>query len=265
MSEPLELLYEAEGVPAFPLPAGLAARYGGTLGFEQPRLVANFVSTIDGVVSIPSVPGSVQLIGGRSDDDRFVMALLRACADAVVMGATTVRGSAEGRWTAESLYPESASAFAELRRDLGRTRSPELVIVTRSGRIDPAHPALEAGAVIVTTDDGAARLEGRVPGASTVISLGPQIDLTAALGAIRGRGHAVIVSEGGPTLLGSLVRAGLVDELFLTVSPTLAGRNAGERLSLVEGVELLPDTRVGARLLGLRRAGAQVFLRYALD
>ena len=56
--------------------------------------------------------------------------------------------------------------------------------------------------------------------------------------------------------------AGLVDELFLTLSPVLAGRGGGERLSLVEGVELLPDRRVDGRLLGIRRGGSHLFLRY---
>jgi len=61
-----------------------------------------------------------------------------------------------------------------------------------------------------------------------------------------------------------LLAARLVDELFLTISPLVAGRGAAHRLSLAEGVELLPDLRVDAALLSLRRHANHLFLRYAL-
>jgi riboflavin biosynthesis pyrimidine reductase len=61
------------------------------------------------------------------------------------------------------------------------------------------------------------------------------------------------------------VRLRLVDELFLTLSPLLAGRSAADqRLSLVEGTALLPRSGIGCRLLTLRQAGSHLFLRYEL-
>ena len=81
---------------------------------------------------------------------------------------------------------------------------------------------------------------------------------------LRERGHGVIVSEAGPTLFGQLVAAELVDELFLTVSPLLAGHALAPRLNLVEGVELLPDRRVAGRLRSVRTNDSHLFLRYAL-
>ena len=72
-----------------------------------------------------------------------------------------------------------------------------------------------------------------------------------------------MLAEAGPSTFGELLAGGLVDELFLTVSPVLAGRLAsGRRLGLVEGVELLPQARVSPRLLSLRRAGEHLFVRY---
>ena len=66
-------------------------------------------------------------------------------------------------------------------------------------------------------------------------------------------------------MLGSLLAANLVDELFLTISPLLVGRTAlDERLALVEGADLLPEGPLGARLLGVRRDGGHLFLRYEL-
>lgn len=264
--QPLELLFEAPGLPAFPLPEPLAAIYGGTLGFPRPRLVANFVSTIDGVVALRSRPRSSRVVGGGTPADRFVMALLRACADAIVMGAGTVRHSSEARWSAQELWPEHASAFTELRRLLGLAPLPQLAVVTRSGELDPAHPALQSGALVLTTERGAAALRDRLPAASALEVYGrDDVDTRAAIAGLRARGHEVILSEGGPTLLGSLLDEGLVDELFLTVAPLLAGRgDPAERLSLVEGVELVPERPVGGALLAARRDGDYLLLRYAL-
>jgi riboflavin biosynthesis pyrimidine reductase len=264
---PLELLYEADGLPAFPLPEALATRYGGTLGFAPERLVTNFVSSIDGVVAIPAETNSPRVIGGATDADRFVMALVRACAGALLMGASTFRASSEARWTAASLYPAETKAFAKLRRDLGLEPEPSLAVVTASGSLDPAHPALETGALVFTTARGARQLRPSLPAASEVLvaERDGAVDLAAAVGELRARGHGVILSEGGPTMLGSLLDARLVDELFLTVSPLLAGRPDGEeRLGLVEGVRLLPDRRLESRLLSARRDGAYLFLRYEL-
>lgn len=266
MPEPLEVLYEADHPPAFPLPADLAAIYGGSLGFREPRLFANFVSSLDGVVAIPSLPGSTKLIADRSDVDRFVMGLLRACADALLMGASTFRGSSEARWTPGSIYPPGEAAYAELRRALGRPPAPELVIVSSSGALDPGYPALRAGALVFTTAAGAERLQGSLPSASTLVSLGDRVDLATVVDALHARGHRLILSEGGPTLLGSLLDAGVVDELFLTLSPLVAGRSREEeRLSLVEWTLFLPERRLGWRLLGARRGGSHLFLRYELE
>jgi riboflavin biosynthesis pyrimidine reductase len=72
-----------------------------------------------------------------------------------------------------------------------------------------------------------------------------------------------VLAEAGPSTFGELLAHGLVDELFLTVSPVLAGRlGPGGRLGLVEGVELLPEARVSPRLQSVRRGGEHLFLRY---
>jgi len=263
----LEVLYEAESLPAFDLPGELAALYGGTLGFDEPRLYANFVATVDGVVAIPSVASSNKLIAGGSASDRFVMGLLRACADALVIGSGTLAASPRSVWTPEQAFPDEAAAFAELRRRLGRATGPEVAVLSASGQVDPAHPAFEAGALIVTTDEGAARLGTRLPAATAVISLGagPGLDPAEAVAALRERGYRLILSEGGPHAIGLLLAAGLVDELFLTVSPLLVGRHELDpRLGLVEGVDLLPTGPVEARLLGVRRDRDHLFLRYEL-
>jgi riboflavin biosynthesis pyrimidine reductase len=263
----LELLYEADGLPAVELPPALGAVYPGSFGFEAPRVFANFVATADGVVAIPSVPGSNKLIAAASATDRFVMGLLRAAADALVIGSGTLSASPRGIWTPEQAYPDAAGAYAELRRTLGRRPELDVVVLSASGAVDPHHPAFAAGAIVVTTDEGAAFLEGKLPAASVVaIGPGPALDVTVALERLRDRGDELVLSEGGPRVLGSLLAANLVDELFLTVSPLLAGRVAGdERLALVEEADLLPGGPEELRLLGVRRDGGHLFLRYELS
>jgi len=129
--EPLEVFFEADGLPGFDLPAELERLYGGTLGFAAPRLYANFVSTIDGVVAILSVPESNKLIAAGSEADRFLMGVLRAFADIIVIGTGTLHGSPQGLWAPDGPYPQSREALAELRRRLGRPPVPELAILTR--------------------------------------------------------------------------------------------------------------------------------------
>ncbi|HEX7083949.1 MAG TPA: dihydrofolate reductase family protein [Gaiellaceae bacterium] len=262
---PLELLDERAGLPELDLPDELRRLYGGGLGFREPCLVANFVETIDGVVAIPGVPRSNAIVAGGSEGDRFVMGLLRACADVVVVGSGTLLGSPQGTWRPDRSFPAAAEAFAELRRRRGSAERPLVAIVTSGGSFDPGHPVLEAGAIVLTTVPAAPALAAAVPGATEVVAVsdGPSVDVTAAVAALRERGHSLILSEGGPTLFGSLLAAGLVDELFLTVSPLLAGRGAAPRLGLVEGVELLPGAGTPAALLSARRHGDHLFLRYA--
>lgn len=265
--QPLEALYEEPGLPAFALPGELGEAYGGPLGFASPRLFANFVASIDGVVALPGELQSSHLIAAASEADRFVMGLLRACADAVLVGAGTLRGSPRSHWTAAHAYPPAAELYAELRRARGLPPQPTLAVLSGRGTVDPAHPGLVEPSLVLTSEQGAQRLDGRLPHSAALVPVGdaPTLDPVAAVAALHDRGHQLILCEGGPVVLAALVAAGLVDELFLTVSPVLAGRHpSAPRPSLIEGAELLPGRNVAARLLSLRRSGSHLFLRYAL-
>lgn len=268
MNDSLDLLFEATGLPHFELPAGLVNLYGGPLGFSTARVYANFVESLDGVTALPGVPESGRLIAGGSEQDRFVMGLLRACADAVLIGAGTLHGSPHTHWTAENAYPPAADLYAELRARRGSTPHPTLAVVTGSGRLDPQHPGLSEPAIVLTSEKGASTLRGRLPESARIaaIGTGPSIDPAAILRTLRDRGYRLILCEGGPTLFGALLEVNLVDELFVTISPRLAGRLPDSpRLSLVENVELLPHRTSSAALLSVRRSEAHLFLRYQLN
>lgn len=258
----LERLWEQPGLPESALPEALAELYGGGLGFDTPAVVTNFVETVDGVVAIPAVERSNALVAGGSAADRFVMGLLRAFADVVVVGAGTLLASPAGRWRPEGVYPDARDAFAELRASLGKPERAPVAVVSSGASLDVSHPVLAEGGVLLTTERGAAAVGAAIPDV-VAVNDGDVVDVRAALDVLRARGHELVLSEAGPTMFGSLLAEGLVDELFLTVSPRLAGRGASVRLGLVEGVELLPDVQTKLRLLSIRRAEDHLFLRYA--
>ena len=260
----LEVLWEQDGLPAVELPESLRGFYGGDLGLARECVYANFVETLDGVVAIPDVEQSNALVADGSDDDKHLMGLLRAFADAVLIGSGTLRASPKGRWRPEGVYPAAKEAFAELRTRLGKAERATVAVVTTGASLDVSHPVL-ADAVVLTTDAGAASLGDSVPNV-VVVNDGALVDLRAGVAWLHAQGNAQILAEAGPTTFGELVAAGLVDELFLTVSPVLAGRGAaGRRFGLIEETALLPETRVAPALRSVRRGSEHLFLRYGFS
>lgn len=257
------------------LPATLRARYGSDLSIplraDRPTTIVNFVSTLDGVVSYntPEAGGGGE-ISGHFEPDRFVMGLLRALADVVLVGAGTVRAAPGGTWTPRSVHPASDAEFRELRERLGLPPNPITAIVTGSGSIDLGHTGLSDPAIevmVITTDAGEALLRRQaVPDHVALWSTGARVEARSVLAALASRCAEVVLCEGGPHLLGQLLRADLVDELFLTIAPQLAGRSRSiARLSLVEGSAFHVADAPWARLADLRRAGDHLFARYRLS
>ncbi|HEY5377834.1 MAG TPA: dihydrofolate reductase family protein [Polyangiaceae bacterium] len=261
--QPLELLFERANLAHFELPASLSTSYGGELGLPRQCVVANFVASLDGIVALPGDTESGQIISGRNAADRFVMGLLRACADAVLIGAGTFRKSSGHLWTAERIYPLAATQLAELRRQLGLNAPPVLVLISASGQLDTSQPAAQ-NAWIVTTPKGEAALRGALPaGARLTVVDSDRVSVRGLLATLRAEGFGRVLTEGGPTLFAELVRERLVDELFVTSSPALFGRFPGDnRKSLCDGLDL---NGAALELLSVRRHGSHLFQRYALS
>jgi riboflavin biosynthesis pyrimidine reductase len=262
--EPLTLLDGRPG-SVLSLPPGLRHLYGGDIELPARCLYANFVASVDGVVAIPSLPDSNRLIGAGSEADRFVMGLLRAAAELVLVGSGTLRASARGRWRPETVFAPAADLYAGFRRELDLTESPRVAILTASGSIPLEQPVLGDGPIVLTTAAGAARLAGVLPAGAELVTLPgeTEVDVRAAVEALHERGYARILSEAGPHVFASLVAAGLVDELFLTVSPLLAG-GPPERLGLIEGIDLLSDRPLEALVRSVRVHRDHLFLHYGL-
>jgi riboflavin biosynthesis pyrimidine reductase len=271
--DPLTTLFdEADGEP-LPLTPALLALHGPLRmprHPDRPHVFANFVATLDGIVAIDPPRGSGAEISGGYAQDRAVMGLLRAAADAVIVGSGNLRAESAHIWTAENICPELAAEWPLLRAALGKPPAPLQVVVSESGDVDLSRPVF-AGAVpsmIVTSAAGAARL--RASGASVPIATpegGPGwIPLRAVLAAAGLGPGALVLVESGPTATTHYYGEGAIDELFLTRSPFLVGRAtapAPATLGLVHGRVFRPGA-VAGRLVSARRSGDFLLLRYAL-
>jgi riboflavin biosynthesis pyrimidine reductase len=261
-----------------PLPPELAIRHPGELSIDLddrwPTIVANFVSSVDGVVALgrdePSTGGGE--ISGSSEPDRFMMALLRSLADAVIVGAGTVRVGRNHEWTPRKLQPEFAPVFAAWRATLGLAPQPTTIVVSASGELDFGHRGLSAPdvpVIVATTEAGARRLAAApLPGNAivAVFNNGDRVTAAAIRDLLAANRMRLALCEGGPHLFGNLMAAGQIDELFLTIAPRLLGRPADAgRKGLVEGIDLLEARGRRARLSSLRRAGDDLFLRYRFE
>jgi riboflavin biosynthesis pyrimidine reductase len=200
------------------------------------------------------------------------MGLLRAVADAVVVGAGTLRAVPNHLWTAGYVFPDLATAYQELRSSLGKSRPPLNVIVTAAGELDLGRRVFASGEVpvlVVTTERGAERLGREELPPSVEVAAVPAAGaigasaILEALGRVRSAG--VVLVEGGPHLLGGFLAAGRLDELFLTIAPQIAGRAVGDaRPGLVAGRRFAPEHPLWSSLVAVKRAGSHLFLRYAL-
>jgi riboflavin biosynthesis pyrimidine reductase len=273
---PLETLYEMKRGTLLPLPPSLSRLYGRLRmprARARPHVFSNFVTTLDGVVSL-NVKGhaSGADISGWSAEDRMVMGLLRAIADVVIVGAGTLAVDRHHVWTAEGIFPRLADEYRRLRAALGKRGPPLHVIVSGSGQLDLGLRVFSSGevpALVVTTAAGARQLRKQTVPDSVEIR-----GVRSTVGAIRARSilgevrrvsaGKLILVEGGPRLLGDFYADHLLDEQFLTLAPQLVGRDAGDRrISLVMGKSFAPRNPLWGTLADLRRGGSHLFLRYS--
>ncbi len=215
-----------------------AYRPYGPLGFPQPPAdrpwtFSNFVQSLDGIASFKGEHPSGSEIS-RSQEDRWLMDLLRAHADAVILGVNTLLEETQlGAFGPRGpVYRIEDKGSQRLRQRLGRGRETN-IFVTGAATLDlGAHAVFdgdEVDAVVITTLEGAARLAKRSthPQVRIVVAgQGKFADLRQAMVTLRRDfGIRYLLCEGGPTLNGYMERAGLIDERFLTVSPLEIGES----------------------------------------
>lgn len=187
---------------------------------DRTRVRMNFVESADGAVTLRGLSGG---LGG--DTDRSAMHVLRTMADVVLVGAGTVRAEGYG----DIRVGDDDVAW---RREHGLDDQPALAIVSGGLRLDPGDSVFADGVgrpVVVTTDASATARGGVFGAVAEVLTAGADgpIDLAAMLETFAARGWTQVLCEGGPHLFGSLLDAGLVDEVCVTVAPRFVGGAAG--------------------------------------
>lgn len=211
----------------------------------------NFISSVDGAVTVSGLSRGLQTPG-----DNAVFAALRDLADVVLVGAGTARD--------ENYKASNPSAARRAKRaEYGLRPVHPIALVSRSLRLDVDSPLFtdanpDARTIVVTCKAGDPAVREALAETADVLVLGDEdVDLTAAVAALRERGLSRILSEGGPTLFGEMAAAGLVDELDLSISPMLAGPGARR----ITGGELW-DVPLDLTLTGLLEEDHALFARY---
>jgi len=255
-----------------------AARYG-PLGFPapptgRPWIYTNFVQTLDGIVSLLGEEAGGSDIAGLPED-RWLMDLLRVHADAVVVGMGTLR--AEKRMQRPGprgpVFRIVDPELQRLRARLGRARERNVLVSARGNfRLDDfaVFDGTHVDATIVTTPQGAVNLKDQVAALPsvdliTLDSAGNGVDMEQAIGALHERyGIRYLLCEGGPMLYSRLLAAGLVDEMFLTVSPLTAGAQSqeGRRPTLLPEASFSRENAVRWRWLSCRKVANHQFHRF---
>jgi riboflavin biosynthesis pyrimidine reductase len=227
-------------------PDGLVELYPGG---PDPTLRVNFITSLDGAVSVDGLSG-----GLHGPGDREIFETLRMVCDALIVASGTVRAE---NYRALRLT-EPARAW---RRARGLPEFPLMVIVSGSLDLDLGQPVFADAPIrpiVVTRSSAPVDRVAEVSAIAEVLAVGDDaVDLPAAVAALHERGATQLLCEGGPRLLGALVAADLVTELCLTVSPLLVGGGPGR---IAAGAPGMP------RRMSLRHALSvedMLFLRYA--
>lgn len=225
-------------------------RLGQRAHDDRPYLVVNFAATVDGRISIDGRSGPI-----GDDGDLEVFRRLRTQADALLVGTGTLRTEGYGRVMRNPVLRAHREA-------IGLDPDPPMAIVSRTGDLPLEIPlfADPASRVIVFTHPDVP--DPAVAAHVELIRLDvAELTLTNALRRLRvDHGIRSVLSEGGPTVLSALLHEGLVDELFLTAAPVLAG--GGTEPTLTTGAPLPEPARMEP-LWVLERNGS-LYLRYAL-
>jgi riboflavin-specific deaminase-like protein len=239
-------------------PVELEEAYGA-LGLEQrgrddrPYVIANMVATADGRATLA---GRTKAIS--SEADRALFHGLRGQVDAVMAGTATI--------AIERYGPLARDAERRQRRaERGLEPVPLAVTASRSMELPVQAPLFQDPESRIVVLTGSDREAPPAPAQVTVermrIAGTSEVDLVAGMDVLR-RSYGVrsLLLEGGPTLLGAMLEAGVVDELFLSLAPLIAG--GAPEIGIIEAATLAQPLELELR--GLLEHESFLFLRYAI-
>lgn len=215
----------------------------------QARVRANFVSSLDGSVTVGGRSGGL----GNAEDQRL-MTVLRTMADVILVGAGTVRAEGYGGLR----LPAPSVAW---RADAGLSDQPPLAVVSARLDLEPEHPFFSEAVqrpLVLTRAQAPETRRKALEAVADVIDCGEaSVDPARIVQLLAQRGMPQVLCEGGPHLFGTLVEADLVDELCLSLSPTLVAGGAG-RIAQGAAESLRP-----MHLQHALPAGDMLLLRYS--
>ena len=220
--------------------------------WARPYLALNMVSSVDGKATLLEKAFPL-----GSKIDHMVMRRIRAAADAVMNGSQTLRK--------EKVNPRVPEEVEARRVAQGMTPQPAAVVVTISADLPLDNPFFRgdrASRIVVTTQRAPIDRVAAIERHAKVIRVGEEtVDLEAMMEELVTQfGIRRLVCEGGPTLNSHLIAAGLVDELFWTVSPKIVAGPATR--TLVEGPPLPVDSLPRLQLVNLHEHESELYLRY---
>ena len=214
---------------------------------DRPWLMLNMVTSPDGATSIDGVSE-----GLSSPEDRQVFAAIRGVADVILVAAETVRREGYGP-------PKTAPAAVAARTARNQAARPRVAVVSASLDLDFTAPVFQdrPPPLVLTVEAPPADRLAQAELAAEVHRTGiDRVDPVEAMTRMRQTGAEVVLAEGGPSLNGQLLAAGLLDELCWTISPALAG---GESTRMADGA---PPLLQRLRLERILVHGHTLFLRY---
>lgn len=284
LNSPYELVVDRESgnSDGSGLPAEFCEVYGGDWVLPSapgriPYVYVNFVVSHDGRISFGEQgSASGAEVSASHPHDLWLMGLLRARADAVVIGDGIVRSEPDYDASAGFIFPGDARAFDELRRREGRPEKALTVVLSYDGSIPLGASILgSAGGdvLIATTNQGAGRCRELAASAQNdsieVRTFGDEsVDMRYLLETLRADyGAHSVLCEGGALVYGGMLAAGLVTDEFLTISPIVIGpgEENQRRPSLVDGTRFSSGDHPRSNLVSVRTVGDYLFLRSRYD
>src|SRR3989344_899309 len=222
----------------------------------RPFFYGNFVMTLDGKVAAGKNPKTYWPIGSSFDHD--VLLHLRTYADVLLHGKSTARGFR----TVDSLAQENFQQ-ARLRRGIARELPYGIVSNPPDLSLLPAVKNNPGEKPLLITSQRA-DVPPEINELTSVQRLGnDRVDLNAVTELLYLQGHRVVLVEGGPKLFSSFLNAGLLDEIFITLSPKIIGSDTTTR-TMVEGVIFLPTQVKNCTLLSAIPVENEIYLRYSI-
>lgn len=216
----------------------------------RPWVALNMVTSVDGATAVDGASA-----GLSGEADRSIFHLLRSLADIVLVGAGTVRLEGYGP-------PAVPDAVQAVRTERGQAPVPRIAVVTRTLDLDFSSRLFTTAhekPLIITAESLPAGRRAAAGNRARVITCGEdEVDLARALGELSELGARLVLCEGGPTLNGALIAAGLVDEMCITLAPLVVGGDS-HRLSVAGDPLAAPEPMVLDHLL---EDGGTLFFRW---